>query len=58
MLKRQERGMWIETCQHRLWQSGIRRQAGGGGQPGFAQAGGKDTDGLSVAIETLRQSLM
>ncbi|WP_289761005.1 DHHA1 domain-containing protein, partial [uncultured Duncaniella sp.] len=33
-------------------------KGGGGGQPGFAQAGGKDTDGLSVAIETLRQSLM
>lgn len=33
-------------------------KGGGGGQPGFAQAGGKDADGLSVAIETLRQSLM
>ncbi len=30
-------------------------QGGGGGQPGFAQAGGKNKDGLSEAFETLMQ---
>ena len=28
-------------------------KGGGGGQPGFAQAGGKDAEGLSVAFETI-----
>ena len=28
-------------------------KGGGGGQPGFAQAGGKDKDGLSVAMQTM-----
>ena len=32
-------------------------KGGGGGQPGFAQAGGKEKDGLSSAMETLRQAL-
>ena len=31
-------------------------KGGGGGQPGFAQAGGKDADGLSAALETLRKN--
>ncbi|MDE6166581.1 MAG: hypothetical protein K2F58_05760, partial [Muribaculaceae bacterium] len=29
-------------------------KGGGGGQPGFAQAGGKDAEGLVQAAETLR----
>lgn len=32
-------------------------KGGGGGQPGFAQAGGKDKDGLSAALEILRKSI-
>ena len=28
-------------------------KGGGGGQPGFAQAGGKDADGISVAAQAL-----
>ncbi len=28
-------------------------KGGGGGQPGFAQAGGKDAEGLSVAFESM-----
>ena len=28
-------------------------KGGGGGQPGFAQAGGKDSDGLAAAFETM-----
>lgn len=32
-------------------------KGGGGGQPGFAQAGGKDADGLSAALETMLDSL-
>ena len=32
-------------------------KGGGGGQPGFAQAGGKDADGLSVAMETLIEEI-
>lgn len=31
-------------------------KGGGGGQPGFAQAGGKNADGLSIALSTIRQS--
>ncbi len=31
-------------------------KGGGGGQPGFAQAGGKDRDGLSVAMQTLAKN--
>ena len=31
-------------------------QGGGGGQPGFAQAGGRDMDGLSLALEKLREA--
>ncbi len=43
--------------------SNVVRQAaksikgGGGGQPGFAQAGGKDKDGLSAAFDTMINSL-
>ncbi|MBQ7690710.1 MAG: alanine--tRNA ligase [Muribaculaceae bacterium] len=32
-------------------------QGGGGGQPGFAQAGGKNPDGLSAALDTLEAML-
>ena len=32
-------------------------KGGGGGQPGFAQAGGKDADGLSRAFDALRAAL-
>lgn len=32
-------------------------QGGGGGQPGFAQAGGKNKEGLSEAFETLRNMI-
>lgn len=32
-------------------------KGGGGGQPGFAQAGGKDSSALDIALTTLRQSL-
>ena len=32
-------------------------KGGGGGQPGFAQAGGKDKDGISAALEILRKSI-
>ena len=32
-------------------------KGGGGGQPGFAQAGGKDANGLSQALESLRNSI-
>jgi len=32
-------------------------KGGGGGQPGFAQAGGKDKDGLSQAFQTMRESI-
>lgn len=28
-------------------------KGGGGGQPGFAQAGGKDADGLQIAFQTM-----
>ncbi len=32
-------------------------KGGGGGQPGFAQAGGKDKDGISAAAQKLRELL-
>jgi alanyl-tRNA synthetase len=32
-------------------------KGGGGGQPHFAQAGGKDMDGLSAAMEKMRELL-
>ena len=32
-------------------------KGGGGGQPGFAQAGGKDKDGLSRAFEAIREAI-
>ncbi len=32
-------------------------KGGGGGQPGFAQAGGKDADGLAVAFASLRDAV-
>ena len=31
-------------------------KGGGGGQPGFAQAGGKDKDGIATAFKTLRDA--
>ena len=43
--------------------SSIEREAaklikgGGGGQPHFAQAGGKDLDGLSAAMDKMRELL-
>jgi alanyl-tRNA synthetase len=30
-------------------------KGGGGGQPHFAQAGGKDADGLSAAMDKMRE---
>ncbi len=32
-------------------------KGGGGGQPGFAQAGGKDADGIAAAADSLRAAL-
>ncbi|MDE5752867.1 MAG: alanine--tRNA ligase, partial [Duncaniella sp.] len=32
-------------------------KGGGGGQPGFAQAGGKDKEGLSAALSTLTDAI-
>ena len=32
-------------------------KGGGGGQPGFAQAGGKDASGIAMAMEALRGAL-
>ena len=32
-------------------------KGGGGGQPGFAQAGGKDAEGISTAAQILRSML-
>ena len=31
-------------------------KGGGGGQPGFAQAGGKDAEGLASALQALRDA--
>ena len=31
-------------------------KGGGGGQPGFAQAGGKDAEGLGSALQALRDA--
>ncbi|MGM9803051.1 MAG: alanine--tRNA ligase [Muribaculaceae bacterium] len=33
-------------------------QGGGGGQPGFAQAGGKNADGLSAALDKMKQLVL
>ena len=33
-------------------------QGGGGGQPGFAQAGGKNADGLSAALEKMKEIVL
>lgn len=32
-------------------------KGGGGGQPGFAQAGGKDSDGIPKAFDSMLNSL-
>jgi len=32
-------------------------KGGGGGQPGFAQAGGKDAEGLEKAFDAMLESL-
>jgi len=32
-------------------------KGGGGGQPGFAQAGGKDADGITVAFEAFMANI-
>ena len=32
-------------------------KGGGGGQPGFAQAGGKDKDGISIAFQALNNAI-
>ncbi len=32
-------------------------KGGGGGQPGFAQAGGKDADGLSKALQEMKEAI-
>ena len=32
-------------------------KGGGGGQPGFAQAGGKNSDGIAMAAEALRTAI-
>ena len=33
-------------------------KGGGGGQPGFAQAGGKDADGLEAAFDAMREAIV
>ncbi len=32
-------------------------KGGGGGQPGFAQAGGKDADGVAAAMDKMLEQL-
>jgi len=32
-------------------------KGGGGGQPGFAQAGGKDKDGIAQAFQAMHQAI-
>lgn len=32
-------------------------QGGGGGQPGFAQAGGKNKDGITAAYEKIKETI-
>ncbi|MCC8114240.1 MAG: alanine--tRNA ligase [Bacteroidales bacterium] len=52
-----------DVVKHGLNASAMVREAakaikgGGGGQPGFAQAGGKDSDGLSRAFESLMDAV-
>ena len=33
-------------------------QGGGGGQPGFAQAGGKNAEGLSAALDKMKEIVL